>query len=307
MTATAHGATGDSTLDDDPVDDTGHLDELAARLGVAARRRPRRVALATTDGTVSALDWTDDGESPEFLFAHGGGLNAHAWDSTLMLLDRPARAVDLPGHGWSTWRDDADYHPATIAAALAEAAPASRPFVLVGHSLGGLTSLMALRRIEPRPAALVLVDIAPSTIARGARPPRGLYEPELSFASREEAVEWAVAQGLGRNRETLAIGIRFNTRRRDDGRFVFRHHLAQLPFDPTRFAQEPDALWTGFDPEVPTVVVQGTRGVVTEQQVDDLRARAPWVRIERVDSGHNVHSQAPEALAAILGSLGDRG
>src|SRR5690606_19389948 len=141
---------------------------------------------------------------------------------------------DLPGHGWSAWREDADYRASTIAPALAEVAPATRPFVLVGHSLGGLTSLLALRRIEPRPAALVLVDIAPTTISRGGRPPRGLFEPGLSFASREEAVDWAAEHGLGRSRETLAIGIGFNTRRREDGRYIFRHHLTHLPFDETK-------------------------------------------------------------------------
>ena len=286
--------------DDDPVDDTSHLDDLAAHLGTTTDRRPRRVDLATSEGRVSALDWCAAGESPEVLFVHGGGLNAHAWDSTILLLDRPARAIDLPGHGWSAWRDDADYRATTLAAAVAETAPSDRPVVLVGHSLGGLTSLMALRRIAPQPRAFVMVDISPITISSGGRPPRGIYEPDLSFASREEAVDWAVEEGLGRNRQTLETGIRFNTRRRDDGRIVFRHHLAHLPFAPERFDHDETQYWPGFDPAVPTVLVQASRGVVDDAQAAEVRTHAPWVRVERVDSGHNVHSQATEALVAII-------
>lgn len=290
-------------LDEDPVDDTAHLGGLAERLGVATHRRPRRIALETSDGQLSALDWLEPGETLEYLFVHGGGLNAHAWDSTLLLLDRPGRAIDLPGHGWSAWREDGDYRATTIAPAVAETAPASRPFVLVGHSLGGLTSLMALRRIEPRPAAFVIVDITPITISSGGRPPRGVYEPDLSFASREDAVEWAVQHGLGRSRETLAIGIRFNTRMRADGRVVFRHHLAHLPLAPERFDRDEAEYWPGFDPDVPTVLVQASRGAVSDEQAAAVREHAPRVQVVRVESGHNVHSQAPEALVEILRGL----
>jgi len=296
-------AAADFAAEDDGPDDTGHLDELVARLGVSTRRRPTRVELPTSEGRLSALDWLEPGEAPEHFFVHGGGLNAHAWDSTIALLDRPARAIDLPGHGWSEWREDEDYRATTLARAVAEAAPAHRPFVLIGHSLGGLTALMALRRIEPRPRAFVMVDITPVTISSGGRPPRGIYEPELSFGSREEAVDWAVEQGLGRSRETLAIGIGFNTRRRTDGRYVFRHHLAHLPFAPERFDRDEAEYWPGFDPEVPTILVQASRGVVGEAQVAAVRGHAPWVRVERIESGHNVHSQAPEALVELLRGL----
>lgn len=301
----AAGATACAGHDEDPVDDTGHLPELAARLGARAHRAPRRVSIATDGGRLSALDWVDDrdAESPEFLFAHGGGLNAHSWDAVALLIDRPVRAIDLPGHGWSDWRDDADYRATTIAPALAAAAPHARPWILVGHSLGGLTSLQALAHLPTTPTALVIVDISPATIGAGGAPPPGVFEPGLSFASRAEAVDWAETHGLGRSRESLALGIGFNTRRRDDGRYIFRHHLTHLPFDPDRFDRDPDLHWSAFDPAVPTVLVQASRGAVTDAQAAEVRERAPWVRIARVDSGHNVHSQAPEFLAGLLAAL----
>ena len=40
------------------------------------------------------------------VFLHGGGQNAHTWDTVALALDRPLVAVDLPGHGHSDWPGD---------------------------------------------------------------------------------------------------------------------------------------------------------------------------------------------------------
>ena len=53
------------------------------------------------------------------IFLHGGGQNAHTWDTVIVGLGEPALAVDLPGHGHSGWREDGDYSPQNNAAALA--------------------------------------------------------------------------------------------------------------------------------------------------------------------------------------------
>ena len=45
------------------------------------------------------------------VFLHGGGQNAHTWDTVILGLGLPALAVDLPGHGRSAWREDGDYGP----------------------------------------------------------------------------------------------------------------------------------------------------------------------------------------------------
>ena len=53
---------------------------------------------------VSALVWGI--RAPEVVFLHGGGQNAHTWDTVALALDRPLVAVDLPGHGHSDWPGD---------------------------------------------------------------------------------------------------------------------------------------------------------------------------------------------------------
>ncbi len=50
---------------------------------------------------VSALVWGS--EPPEMVFLHGGGQNAHTWDTVALALGVPLVAVDLPGHGHSDW------------------------------------------------------------------------------------------------------------------------------------------------------------------------------------------------------------
>ena len=66
----------------------------------------RRASVEVAPGrAVSALVW---GDGPaEVVFLHGGGQNAHTWDTVALALDRPLVAIDLPGHGHSDWPGDA--------------------------------------------------------------------------------------------------------------------------------------------------------------------------------------------------------
>src|ERR1700758_3069956 len=92
-------------------------------------------------GSISALQWGDS--SPRVIFLHGGGQNAHTWDTVIVGLGEPALAVDLPGHGHSAWREDGDYSPRLNADALVPVLRelASTADLVVGMSLGGLTAL----------------------------------------------------------------------------------------------------------------------------------------------------------------------
>src|SRR4030095_11745722 len=116
-----------------------------------------------------------DPGAPPVLFLHGGGQTRHAWGGTAEALARDGRlaiSLDLRGHGESAWATgDAPYRLERFAAALrAVVGRLEAPPALVGASLGGLTSLLAIGEAEaPIASAAVLVDIAPRIEPEGAQ------------------------------------------------------------------------------------------------------------------------------------------
>src|SRR5215470_5515195 len=134
----------------------------------------RPIAFSGADGVTLRADARGDPGDPPVLFLHGGGQTRHAWGGTAEALAREGRlaiTLDLRGHGESDWaRGDAPYRLECFAADLrAVIAELARPPVLVGASLGGLTSLLALgESAEPIASAAVLVDIAPRIEPEGA-------------------------------------------------------------------------------------------------------------------------------------------
>src|ERR1700761_1281308 len=159
----------------------------------------RRVSTGTAGGQVSALLWGQ--EPPRVVFLHGGGQNAHTWDTVILALGLPALAIDLPGHGHSSWRPDHDYSPPALAPAVAAAIGrwAPEPDLVVGMSLGGLTTLR-LTAVAPElvPRA-VIVDVTPSARSRrqamnqAKRGTTALIQGPASFATFEEIVELTAA------------------------------------------------------------------------------------------------------------------
>src|SRR5207253_7408749 len=113
------------------------LKENAAQAGVTG---PLPAAVRVDHGPISALRFGDG--APRVVFLHGGGQNAHTWDTVVLGLGLPALAIDLPGHGRSAWRDDAAYIARVLAPDVAAGMDAwtDAPQLLVGQSLGGLTA-----------------------------------------------------------------------------------------------------------------------------------------------------------------------
>lgn len=281
----------------------------AARVGASAPT-VRRVTAAFTDGREVSGLWFDPDHAPRIIALHGAGLNAHSFDPMLTSLAQPALALDLPGHGRSSWREDADYGPVALATdlvpALAQLAPERTqptPLALVGHSLGGLTATLIAAMLPTRVSHLVLVDITP-----GVRPTDGasqvaeFIQGQRSFATIDEIVDRAVSYGIGSNRAALTRGITLNTRRRDDGRLEWAHHFAHL--DGLSTARPDGALAPLWEvlAQLPMQVslVRAERGMVSEELAAEWHARLPQHRVVSLAGPHNLHEACPVELAAAL-------
>lgn len=310
----------------DDFDEFEYVDDIAHALDIASPLRPRRLTHEFAGGTISALAWGD--EPPLVTYLHGAGLNAHTFDTTIIAAGVPALSIDLPGHGDSSWREDADYRPQTIAPAVAEAIAAwtTSPQVLVGQSLGGLTAAAVAAAHPELVAQLLVVDITPGIDPDGgASQIREFFAGPRDFASREELLDRAVAFGLGGSRESARRGVFLNSRVRPDGRVVWKHHFADLasraaagdlpiPSGPASTTSDSaevgaaslvgEASWHDLAAvRAPITLLRGDRGFVTEANAAEFGARVPEASVLAVASGHNVQEDAPRDLAALVLSL----
>lgn len=263
----------------------------------------QRVDVDTADGAISALRWGD--RPPRVIFLHGGGQNAHTWDTVVVGLSEPALAVDLPGHGHSAWRDDGDYSPqrnaATLAPVLQELAPDAD--LVVGMSLGGLTAIRLSAVAPDLVGELVLVDVTPSALQRHAELTAdqqgtvALMHGERVFPSFAAMLEVTTAAAPHRDPQSLRRGVFHNSRRLDDGRWTWR-------YDTIRTVPDFAGLWDDVDAlSAPVTLVRGgASGFVTDQDAAELRRRARHFRGVRVveNSGHSVQSDQPGVLTDIV-------
>ncbi len=303
---------------------------MAATTATAPATARGRSAFFTVDGlrfhvrtwepaaTVVVPDATRD--RPPLLLLHGGMSHAHWWDPLAPRLVPAARpfAIDRRGHGDSDWatpetygweRDLADIE------AIVERLEAG-PWVLVGHSQGGLLAVDLALRERFAVAGLVLLDIplhpAGPTLRRTGRLLRKV--PQLRYASLADAVRAFKPFPLPHRvpHDTLAEIGRSSFKATDDGGYTAKFHWKILQRD----APEPHPLHDFADRltriAVPTLCLRGAESTILSaaehaQQV----ARIPHARgVEIPATTHHLHVEQPAAVAAalltFLGSLRPR-
>lgn len=308
---------------DREYDEFGFLERYCAYEGIPWRGLPavRRESVSVGAGRLSGLVW--GAEAPELVFLHGAGQNAHTWDSVAMALDRPAIAIDLPGHGHSDWRQDQDYRPPANAVSIGQwlgRLPAA-PRAVAGMSLGGLTAICLAAASDAALARVVVIDVTPGSVNRGPQRVEqregavGLIGAQRTFATFDEMLQATAARAPGRPVESLRPGIRHNARRLDDGRWAWRYDQEGFGRPGPAEARESlgERLWDDLSRiSVPIMLVSGGRsGVVTDEDRAAFLRRQPGTRIEVVDgAGHAVQNDRAVRLAELIndftGSAGQR-
>lgn len=295
---------------DDPdfvYDEFAYFDENCAEYGIErpADLRVERVGFPLGDGrVVSGLRWGSG--APQAVFLHGGAQNSHTWDTVLLALDIDALALDLPGHGRSSWRDDGRYDPRSNAEAIAAALDGLgvSDVLLVGMSLGGLTatSLAAARPDLVR--SLVVVDVTPGVDANKTEAIHAFIAGPQSFPSFDEILARTIEFNPTRTVSSLRRGILHNAHRVTEGPEAGSW---RWNYDRRRLTVEDMPSMTDLWEDVSavrapyTLVRGGASPVVDDADVAELRRRQPDVEVIRVEgAGHSVQGDDPLRLAEIL-------
>ncbi|TRW89202.1 alpha/beta hydrolase [Mycolicibacterium sp. 018/SC-01/001] len=276
------------------------LTENARQAGVGGEPMS---AARVEHGPVSALRF---GDGPvRVVFLHGGGQNAHTWDTVVMGLGLPALAIDLPGHGHSAWREDGDYGPVLNAVAvepvIRDLAPDAD--LVVGMSLGGLTALRLAVAAPELVRRLVLVDVTPSAPERhqqmtdAQKGTVALVQGERTFPTFDAMLDVTVAAAPHRDRESLRRGVFHNSKRLEDGTWTWR-------YDSIRKGEGFERLWDDVPAlTTPTILIRGANSFfVNDEDAAEFARTAPgFQRVHVVEnSGHSVQSDQPRKLVELL-------
>jgi pimeloyl-ACP methyl ester carboxylesterase len=223
------------------------------------------------------------------VLVHGGHHDKSCWQLLLPLMEVPAIAVDLPGRGDRPSNGEAITYAMCAEAVLADAASAGfARFMLVGHSMGGLTISRTALDAPDRVAHLVYVgalappvgvtvsdhfgvDVAPGQPDSTMLPPMDLEVARTMFAGDMTDEQWAVA------RTCLA----------DEAVGLFRDSLPA-------YAKGIPTTYIAMTDDVPVPPERAREMIVQLGEDVDYR---------EIDAAHNVMLSRPEVLAEILNEL----
>ncbi len=274
-----------------------------------------RSGFAVVDGRqVHYLTWGRP-SAPPVLCLHGGGQTAYMFEELgSALRDRYwVVAPDLPGHG------DSDIVEG-VAVAHAAYAESLEPFLdefgigraaLVGASLGGMTSI-AYADLHPESVACIsLIDVGHKLEPEGVRKIIDFMTAHESFGSLEEAAE-AIADYLPQRRAPRVESLTRNLRRRDDGRWEWKHAVGRRMRERQESGEETghpadrlDELMAGIDEAAarltcPVLVLRGERSdVLSDEGAQEVASLIPQARVEVVErAGHLAAGDNPRSTVA---------
>lgn len=280
-------------------------------------RGPHDTLLAVWDTPASRSD------VPQIVFVHGWMGTHHVWDWVVEALDGAAHMVtfDLPFHGQSGAPKpdtiDLDFFGDALVSVIDEVLPAG-PVVLVGHSLGGMVLLNALRRhpdtLGQRLAASVLVSTAASftdtatTLVRVARP---LFDGTQAALTRwvssvtGRGLNWAVTH----DSDLVWLFAKKVQGRRANPAVTYgvvqavraAHTQALTTLAPSVLTlDERDGLAVAATR--PLCVVAGTDDWLTPRSVTEMFASASGAEVVMCDAvGHVAPKEAADQVAAVIG------
>jgi pimeloyl-ACP methyl ester carboxylesterase len=308
------------------VDANPEVDDVDPFEGVPRHDVPRggRSGFVMVEGRqVHYLEWGHGG-LPPMLCLHGGGQTAYMYEELGAALGHRYHvlAPDLPSHGDSDSIsvDESErpvgFGPQMIASTMPPLLDlfGMQRVALVGASLGGLTSIRFAESHPDRAAAIALIDVGHRLEPEGVRKIIDFMSRHESFASLEEAAD-EISTYLPGRKNVRPESLTRNLRKRDDGRWVWKHGFGRR----FREVKEEDHPANNLDEflggvkeaaqsiRCPVLVLRGdSSDVLSQQGAEEVAALMPNARLATVEkAGHLAAGDNPKSTVCLIAAFLD--
>ena len=246
------------------------------------------------------VDWGGDGK-PALILVHGLDRVARTFDHVAPHFSSRFRVIayDMRGHGDSDWDPQARYvvedHAADLEGLVTQLG--LRGVTLWGNSTGGRAVQVFAGKRPDLVARVIAEDVGPERPQQISDAyARRVKQEEQGWASEEELLA-TLMKGAGASEAVLRPYVRHGTKRRDDGRIVWKRdpNLVKgfVATDLWQYVRNINA---------PILYVLGGRSnIVPAETQETLRKTLPRVRIETIPgTGHYPSDEKPAEFLAIV-------
>lgn len=251
------------------------------------------------------------------LLLHGGGQTRNSWKKTGQVLAEKGWyviATDARGHGDSSWSKKENYQWEFLTKDLIHIAKnLEKTPVFIGASMGGITSLAALKHHPDIAKGLILVDVSPRIEKKGTDRIFNFMSAKPDGYKSLEEVQAAVQAYLPHRKNIGSLaGLKKNLRKLPNGNYGWHWDPAMLKVWKSKTSGVADKDTENFLTEalvtlkVPALLVRGgISDVVSLAIVEELRTVAPKLQfIDVADAGHMVAGDSNHVFTdALLGFL----
>jgi pimeloyl-ACP methyl ester carboxylesterase len=220
--------------------------------------------------------------------------------------DHYVLAPDLPGHGDSDPMEEFGRHPLAASVQPLLDRFGIRRAVLIGASLGGMTSITFTASHADVVEGIVLIDVGHRLEEEGVRKIIGFMQAHDSFASLEDAAN-EISAYLPNRKEIRPESLSRNLRQRPDGRWVWKHSLGRRLNIEGGLGDNWRTILEGLEEEAaglrcPVLVLRGAMSdVLSGEGAEEVAAVIPHARLETVDkAGHLAAGDNPASTVSLV-------